>query len=42
MKDNEKYEQDDGPLSEQEIEAIRKASPATDLSDECFTERLFD
>lgn len=36
------YEEDDGPLTEEQIKAIREASAATDTPDENFTERLFE
>lgn len=35
------YELDDGSLTEAQLEAIRAASPATDIPEEHFTERLF-
>lgn len=35
------YEEDDGPLTADQIQAIRAASSATDTPEECFTERLF-
>ncbi|MEI9905384.1 MAG: hypothetical protein WDN06_16610 [Asticcacaulis sp.] len=36
-----RYEPDDGALSEAQLAAIRAASPASDIPDEHFTERLF-
>lgn len=33
--------EDDGPLSEEQLQAIRSASPATNTPDENFTQRLF-
>ena len=36
-----KYELDEGPLTAEQREAVRKASPATNVPDEDFTERLF-
>uniref|UniRef100_A0AB39CE45 Uncharacterized protein n=1 Tax=Pseudomonas phage HRDY3 TaxID=3236930 RepID=A0AB39CE45_9VIRU len=35
------YEPDDGPLTDEQLEAIRAASPATDTPEELFTENLF-
>ena len=35
------YEQDDGALTNDQIQAIRDASSATDIPEERFTERLF-
>lgn len=37
----EVYELDDGPLTDAQIEAIRNASPATNLPDSAFDQRLF-
>lgn len=34
-------EEDDGPLTHAQYEAIRAASPATDTPEELFTQRLF-
>lgn len=36
-----RYEQDDGPLTAEQHEAIRAVSPASETPDELFTERLF-
>lgn len=36
------YELDDGPLTEEQFEAIRKASIVSDLPEERFTRSLFD
>lgn len=36
-----KYELDDGPLTDEQIEAIRAASAATDIHEERATKRLF-
>lgn len=36
-----KYELDDGPLTPDQISAIRAASSATNIPEERFTERLF-
>ena len=36
------YEPDDGPLTDEQIEAIRKASSATDVPRENFNKRLFE
>lgn len=36
-----KYEEDDGPLTDVQIDAIRKASPATGTPEEHFTQSLF-
>jgi transcriptional regulator with XRE-family HTH domain len=36
-----KYEQDDGPLTTDQLRAIRNASSATDIPEDRFTERLF-
>lgn len=35
------YPADDGPLTDEQIEAIRAASPATNTPDENFTSKLF-
>ncbi|MCW7549949.1 MULTISPECIES: hypothetical protein [Photorhabdus] len=35
------YEKDDGPLSNEQICAIREASAASDIADDNFTQRLF-
>lgn len=35
------YEQDDGPLTLDQIRAIRQASSATDTPEEQFTQRIF-
>ncbi|HEY0491039.1 MAG TPA: hypothetical protein VGD30_16125 [Telluria sp.] len=35
------YEMDDGPLTEEQLRAIRDASPATTTPDESFTDRIF-
>lgn len=35
------YEQDDGALTTAQIRAIRQASPATNTSEESFTDRIF-
>ena len=35
------YPEDDGPLTDEQIEAIRAASPATNTPAENFTQRLF-
>lgn len=35
------YELDDGPLTKEQIEAIRKASIVSDLPEERFTRSLF-
>lgn len=36
------YEPDDGPLTDAQMDAIRKASPASDTPEELFTENLFE
>lgn len=36
------YELDDGPLTEEQMEAIRKASIVSDLPEERITRSLFD
>lgn len=36
-----KYEEDDGPLTDAQISAIRSASTATNIPEEHFTARLF-
>ncbi|MCO8166244.1 MULTISPECIES: hypothetical protein [Pseudomonas] len=36
-----RYEEDDGPLTDAQYEAILAASPATDTPEELFTQRLF-
>lgn len=36
-----RYELDDGPLTDAQIAAIRSASPATNIPEERFTQRLF-
>jgi hypothetical protein len=36
-----KYELDDGPLTQEQIAAIRAASPATDIPEERVTRRLY-
>lgn len=36
------YELDDGPLTDEQIEAIRKASPATNTPKENFDKHLFE
>ncbi len=36
-----RYEKDDGPLTVQQIDAIRDASSATNIPEESFNERLF-
>ena len=36
-----KYELDDGPLTAEQIAAVRAASSATDIADGRFTQRLF-
>lgn len=36
-----RYEMDDGPLTPEQSQAIRRASPATDTAKELFDERLF-
>lgn len=36
-----RYELDNGPLTRAQLDAIRAASPATDIPEEQFTERLF-
>lgn len=36
------YELDDGPLTEEQMETIRKASPVSDLPEERITRSLFD
>ena len=36
------YELDDGPLTKEQIEAIRKASIVSDLPEERITRSLFD
>lgn len=35
------YELDDGPLTDEQLEAIRKASPASGIPEESFTQHLF-
>lgn len=35
------YEEDDGALTEAQLQAIRKASSATDIAEEAFNHRLF-
>ncbi|MFT8479146.1 MAG: hypothetical protein ABF917_10280 [Gluconobacter oxydans] len=37
-----KYEMDDGPLSEEQLEAVRRASSATEIPDERFSRSLLD
>ena len=36
-----RYELDDGPLTDDQLKAIRAASPASQIPEEQFTERLF-
>lgn len=36
-----RYELDNGPLTRAQLDAIRAASPVTDIPEEQFTERLF-
>jgi|GEM_PF-4729586 len=36
-----RYEKDDGPLTDNQLAAIREASPATNTPDVNFTWRLF-
>lgn len=36
------YEPDDGPLTDEQLDAIRAASPASDTPEELFTENLFE
>lgn len=36
-----RYEQDEGPLTDDQLAAIRAASPASQIAEEQFTERLF-
>lgn len=36
------YELDDAPLTPEQIQTIREVSSATNISDERFTEKLFD
>jgi len=36
------YELDEGPLTPEQIQKIREASSATNISDERFAEKLFD
>lgn len=36
-----RYEQDDGALTDEQIQVIRELSPASQTPDEAFTDRLF-
>ena len=36
-----RYDKDDGPLTDDQLRAIRDASPATNTPDESFTDRIF-